>query len=73
MVKNIQQQEMASLFCDMNYVVSTSVEELDNNNKQFYQHVHKNLLIKKKKTLFVTFTYDEFVVSESRNVIVWRI
>ena len=45
LVKNIQQKEMLSPFCDMNYFVSTSVEELDNENKQFYQHVHKNILI----------------------------
>ena len=36
---------MLSLCCDMDYVVSTSVEELDYDNKQFYQHVHKNILI----------------------------
>ena len=36
---------MLSLCCDMDYVVSTSVEELDYDNKQFYQHVHKDILI----------------------------
>ena len=45
LVDNIQQQEMVSLCCDMNYFVSTYVEELDRYNKQFDQHVHKNLLI----------------------------
>ena len=45
LVENIQQQEMVSLFCDMNYVVSTSVGELDNYNKRYYKHVHENLLI----------------------------
>ena len=33
----------------MNYFVSNSVEELGNYNKQFYQHVHKNLLIKNEE------------------------
>ena len=45
MVNSIQHQEIVSIFSDMNYVVSTSVEELDNNIKQFYQHVHKNKLV----------------------------
>ena len=45
LVNNIQQQEMASLFCDMNYIVSISVKELDNYNKKSYHHVHKNRLI----------------------------
>ena len=36
---------MLSLFCDMNYVVSTFVEVLESDNKQFYQHVYKNILI----------------------------
>ena len=36
LVDNIQQQQMVSLFRDMNFVVSTSVKELDDNNKQFY-------------------------------------
>ena len=40
----------------MNYVVSTSVEDLDNDNKQFYQHVHKNILITngEEKHLIIT-------------------
>ena len=29
----------------MNYVVSTFVEVLESDNKQFYQHVYKNILI----------------------------
>ena len=33
LVENIQKHEMVSLLDDMNYVVSTSVEELDNDNK----------------------------------------
>ena len=40
LIENIQ-----SLPCDMNYVVCTSVDKLDNDNKQFYQHGQKNLLI----------------------------
>ena len=36
---------MISLFHDRIYIVYTSIEELDNDNEQFYQHVHKNLLI----------------------------
>ena len=36
---------MVSLFFNTNYSFSTSVEELDNNNKQFYEHVNKNLLL----------------------------
>ena len=49
LVENIQQQEMVSLFCDMNYVISTYVEEFDNDNNKHYQHFHKNILIKTKK------------------------
>ena len=45
LVENIQQHEMVSLLDDMNYVVSTSVEELDNYNKQFYEHAHESILI----------------------------
>ena len=48
LVDNRQQQEMVSLFCNMNYVLSTSVEELDIDYKRFYQHVHENILIKMK-------------------------
>ena len=33
----------------MKYIVSTSFEELYNANKQFYQHVHENLLIPNEK------------------------
>ena len=40
----MKQQELVSLFCYMKYVASDPVEEFDNDNKQFYQHVHKNLL-----------------------------
>ena len=36
---------MVSLSSDINYVVSTYVEELDNDNKQFYQHVQTYILI----------------------------
>ena len=45
MVNNIQQQWMVSLYIDINYVVYTYIEELDNDNKKIYQHFHKNLLI----------------------------
>ena len=33
LVENMQQKEMVSLLSYMNYVVSTYVEELDNNNR----------------------------------------
>ena len=49
LVDNIQQQEMVSLFCNMNYVLYTSVEELDIDYKRFYQHVHENILIKNEE------------------------
>ena len=36
---------MLSLFHDMNYIVSTYIEELDNDHKQFYHNVHQNILV----------------------------
>ena len=36
---------MVSLYIDINYVVYTYIEELDNDNKKNYQHFHKNILI----------------------------
>ena len=33
----------------MKYFVSTYIEELDNYNKQLYQHVHENISITKKE------------------------
>ena len=53
MVFNTEQQKMASLFCNMNYVVSNSVEELDNDNKKNYQHVQKYILITDEEEQYI--------------------
>ena len=49
LVNNKQKHEMVSIFRYTNYFVSTSVEELDNYNKQFYHHFHKNQLIRNEE------------------------
>ena len=56
LVENIQKHEMVSLLDDMNYVVSTSVDELDNYNKQFYEHAHESILITNKEEQHIPVT-----------------
>ena len=64
----------------MNYVVSNSVEEMDNYNNKIVsacsQKSLNNILRRTASSdtsLFVTYTYDDFAVSESHNVIVCNI
>ena len=40
--KSYTTTKMVYLFRDMNYVVSTYIKWVDNDNKPFYQNVHKN-------------------------------
>ena len=53
---------------------------MDNENKQFYQYVQKICIDKKSRrtkssniSFFVTFTYDEFAVYSSHNIIIFNI
>ena len=41
LVNNIQQQETASLFHDMDHAVSTSVKELDNDDTRLFSILKK--------------------------------